>query len=215
MKPIGVFGGTFDPVHFGHIQPVLDVCHHTGIDEVHYIPNLLPPHRDIPLADARHRWNMLALALAQYPQLVADDRELKRTGQSYMVPTLRSLRSEFRMRPLCLMLGMDAFLKIQSWYRWACILRLANIVVMQRPGYAFPNRLPPWWTQALEPNLENLYRRVRGRIFHVEVRPMNISASELRRSLARGMDASKYMPPGVADYLDKHNLYTFAGGGAN
>ena len=126
MKPIGIYGGTFDPVHFGHIWPVLEVREKTGICEVRYIPNSVPPHRGAPKADAVHRLNMLALALKNYPELIVDDREFMQAGRSRMVPTLRSLRSEFNFRPLCLILGIDAFLQIEKWYFWNSILSLAQ-----------------------------------------------------------------------------------------
>ncbi len=213
MKPIGVFGGTFDPVHYGHILPTVNVCDRIGIDEVRYIPNFLPPHRGRPQARAKDRWNMLVLALAQYPQFVADDREIRRSERSYTVPTLRSLRSQFPFRPLCLILGMDAFLQIQSWHSWASVLQLANIVVMQRPGFCLPHRLPDWWERAFEPEFQNLYRRIRGCIVHVEVEQFDISASNLRSQLARGLDTSQHMPKCVVNYIKNQHLYNFPRGG--
>ncbi|MDE0309942.1 MAG: nicotinate-nucleotide adenylyltransferase [Acidiferrobacterales bacterium] len=212
MKPIGVFGGTFDPIHFGHIRPMLEIRESTGISQVHYIPNSRPGHRDQPQTASIHRWNMMVLALDSRPDFVADDRELRRAGMSYMVTTLRSLRSEFALRPLCLILGMDAFLHIHRWYWWADVLKLANIIVMNRPGADFPNQLPGWWLQALEFNPWILHRKMSGCILHVAVERVNISATELRSRIARGDDCSESLPESVYEYINKHNLYQSTGG---
>lgn len=207
MKPIGVFGGTFDPIHFGHIKPVLDVRDFTGISEVRYIPNARPGHRSQPQISAIHRWNMTVLALDCYTELIADNREIKRAGKSYMVTTLRSLRSEFALSPLCLILGIDAFLQIKRWYWWADVLKLANIVVMSRPGTKFPYLLPDWWFRALEVNPRKLYERMSGSIFHVTVDQVDISATELRNRISRGDDCSGVLPGTVYEYIKQHNLY--------
>ena len=211
MKPIGVFGGTFDPIHIGHIYPILDVCELTGIDEVRYIPNARPGHRPTPRTDPNHRWNMTALALEDYPQLVADDREIKRPGKSFMVPTLRSLRTENPFRPLCLILGMDAFLQISHWYWWADVLRLANIIVMNRPGAKIPNVLPVWWEQALQTQNRILYERLAGNIVQLDVSLIDVSATRLRVSMSRGDESPEGLPESVAQYIAQHQIYTAQG----
>ena len=212
MKPIGVFGGTFDPIHFGHIWPVLDVCRFTGISEVRYIPNSRPGHRSQPQTDVNHRWNMTVLALDAYPELVADDREIRRADMSYMVPTLRSLRSEFGLRPLCLILGVDAFLQINRWHWWMNVLKLANIIVMDRPGTNIPHQLPNWWIDALKLSTRSLYERMSGSIIHVAVNRVGISATELRNRLRHGESIAGMMPDTVSDYISHHNLYNGTGG---
>ncbi len=212
MKPIGVFGGTFDPIHFGHIKPMLDIREFTGISEIRYIPNSRPGHRSQPQTAALHRWNMTVLALDRYAELIADDREIQRAGTSYMVTTLRSLRSEFAMRPLCLILGIDAFLQIHRWYWWGDVLKLANIIVMSRPGTAFPNQLPGWWFQALEVNPWKLYKKMSGSILHVAVDRVDVSATELRNRISRGDDCSDSLPGSVYEYIKQHNLYHSLGG---
>ncbi len=207
MKPIGVFGGTFDPIHFGHINPVLDVCRNTGLSEVRYIPNARPGHRSAPDTHTRHRWNMTVLALSEHAGLIADDRELKRPGVSYTVPTLRSLRSELGLRPLCLILGIDAFLQIHRWYWWADVLKLANIIVMNRPGFQLPRRIPRWWARALQTSSQVLFQRMSGSIVHVGVERVDISATELRNRLRHKNSISGLLPESVFDYITQHGLY--------
>ncbi len=208
MRPIGVFGGTFDPIHFGHILPVLDVCERTGLSEVRFIPNARPGHRSRPSADAIHRWEMAKLALAEHPNLIADYREIRRPGTSYTVPTLRQMRSEFGLRPLCLILGLDAFLQMQQWYWWAEVMRLANIIVMARPGARQPNRYPTWVLRGLNSHPRVLFERMAGNICFVSVSQLDISATQLRKLIKRGEDINKFLPKKVAQYIADHTLYT-------
>ncbi len=208
MKPIGVFGGTFDPIHVGHILPILDICRLTGIDEIRYVPNARPGHRAEPRTDPQHRWNMTVLALEGHPQLIPDDREMRRPGKSFMVPTLRSLRSEFRLRPLCLILGMDAFLHIKQWYWWAEVLKLANIIVMNRPGAKVPRVLPVWWGKALHSQTRVLYERLAGNIVHLDVSLIDVSATRLRINMSLGQGCTSSLPEPVAQYIAQHQLYT-------
>lgn len=211
MRPIGVFGGTFDPIHVGHIMPVLDICELTGIEQVRYVPNARPSHRGTPRTAPEHRWNMTVLALADYPQLVADDREINRPGKSFMVPTLRSMRSEFGLRPLSLILGMDAFLQITQWYWWAEILKLANIIVINRPGAKVPAVLPVWWSRALKTHTRVLYERMSGNIVHLDVPLIDVSATRLRISMSRGEEHPDALPAEVAKYISEHQLYSASG----
>ena len=211
MRPIGIFGGTFDPIHFGHILPVLEVCELTRIEQVRYVPNARPGHRGAPRTAPEHRWNMTELALAEYPQLVADDREIQRPGKSFMVPTLRSMRSEFGLRPLCLILGMDAFLHITQWHWWADVLKLANIIVMNRPGANVPNVIPVWWAKALHTHPRVLFERMAGNVVQLDVSLIDISATRLRISMSKGEDSPDALPDAVSQYIAEHQLYMAEG----
>ena len=137
---ICILGGTFDPVHFGHLRPALEVQEALEIPRVHLVPCRLPPHRDLPQASPQQRLELLQLAVAKEPALAIDTRELDRSGPSYMVDTLASLRAERGQQPLCLALGMDALLGLESWYHWRDIAELCHLVVMQRPGERWPFR---------------------------------------------------------------------------
>ena len=132
---IGILGGTFDPVHFGHLRPALEVMQATGMEQVRFLPNRIPPHRETPWLDVENRLELLKTAIADQPGFELDERELQREGHSYMVDTLESLRSDFPSHPLCLILGMDAFLGIKKWHQWQRIPELCHLVVTTRPGF--------------------------------------------------------------------------------
>src|SRR5687767_13712646 len=133
MRPIGVFGGTFDPIHYGHLRTALELKLLLGIGTVHFVPCANPPHRAAPMTDGTLRLRMVEAAIRKEPGFVADNRELKRAGTSYTIDTLASLPTYQLYRSLCLMLGMDAFLGLQQWHRWGALTRYAQIVVADRP----------------------------------------------------------------------------------
>ncbi|MDP3877813.1 MAG: nicotinate-nucleotide adenylyltransferase [Methylobacter sp.] len=137
---IGIFGGTFDPVHFGHLRSALEVKDIFGLDEVRLIPCAMPPHRESPAVTAAMRLQMLALAIKNQPGLKIDTRELERYERqqtpSYMVDTLESLRQEFPHETLLLFIGTDAFKYLTGWHQWQRLFDYAHIVVLTRPGFA-------------------------------------------------------------------------------
>ena len=135
---ICILGGTFDPVHFGHLRPALDVQQTLGVEKVWLLPCGLPPHRARPGLSAAQRLELLELAIDAEDGLAIDGRELQRDGPSYMVDTLESLRVEAGEQPVCLALGVDALAQLDSWHRWRDILSLCHLVVMQRPGGQWP-----------------------------------------------------------------------------
>ncbi len=132
---IGVFGGTFDPIHYGHIKPALSVKQALNLSQLRFIPNRVPPHRETPWLSSEQRLILLKTALQDYPDIIVDERELKRDGPSYMVDTLRSLKADFPDETLCLIIGMDAFYGISSWFEWRVIFDLCQLVVTTRPGF--------------------------------------------------------------------------------
>lgn len=205
MHPIGIFGGTFDPIHRGHIEPVLDVCRCTGMREVYFVPNAHPVHRPAPSTQTRHRWNMLQLALSDYSELIADDREISRSGQSYMVPTLQSFRSQYQTRPLCLILGIDAFAELETWYRWQEVLRLANIIVMDRPGFQGRNNDLPCKENLAR--VEEVIQSEFGQVCFMPVTEVDVSATDIRMKIARDEDCTGDVPPTVREYILQNELY--------
>jgi len=132
---IGVFGGTFDPVHYGHIRPALSVKQALGLSELRFIPNRIPPHRARPWLSAGQRLALLHTAVDGIEGVVVDERELQREGPSYMVDTLASLHDEHPDEGLCLIIGMDAFLDIDRWHQWQRLFDYALLVVTHRPGF--------------------------------------------------------------------------------
>ncbi len=135
---IGILGGTFDPIHFGHLRTALDVMQAVGLEQVRFIPLHRAVHRGQPETAVSLRLQMVQAAIAGQPGFVADDRELRRAGDSYTIDTLTSLRRDYPQSPLCLLLGMDAFNGFADWRQPEAILRLAHLIVMHRPGITEP-----------------------------------------------------------------------------
>ena len=138
MGPIGIFGGTFDPIHYGHLRTALELQEMLDLASVHFVPAATPPHRETPMTDGKVRMRLVKAAIRGEKGFVADDRELRRAGPSYTIDTLASFRAEFPRRSLCLLLGMDAFLGLPAWHRWRELLDLAHVVVAHRPGWRAP-----------------------------------------------------------------------------
>ena len=143
MQPIGVFGGTFDPIHFGHLRLAEEMAEGLGLSQVRFIPAGQPPHRGAPRTAASHRLEMVRRAIAGNPRFEVDAREVQRPDPSYTVDTLTALRAELgNEQPLWLLLGADAFSGLPSWHQWRQLFELANIVVAARPGRSSCN--PDW-----------------------------------------------------------------------
>lgn len=217
---IGVFGGTFDPVHLGHLRTALDVQHALQLQQVRFIPCSNPPHRAPPLASGTQRLAMLRLAVAAQHNFVVDTRELDRGGSSFMVDTLQSLRDEYTAVPLCLILGMDAMRHFDSWQRYLHILSLVHIVVMQRPGNDLEQlRSHPTVYTLIEQHRANavadLQRQSAGLIWMQPVTQLAIAATEIRAMCARGEAIHYLVPDAVREYIHQHKLYCERGAIAN
>lgn len=206
MKPIGVLGGTFDPIHYGHLRPAEEARDRLGLAEVRFIPALQPPHRAPPVASPGQRLAMIELAIRGTPGFRADDRELRRGGLSYTVLTLTELRAEFPATPLCLLIGMDQFRSFETWHRWAEIPELAHLVVLNRPGTA-PGALPAWARPRVTDDLAGLGRCPAGRLAFLAVSPQDISSTRIRERLARGESVQGLVPEAVQRYLQANPIY--------
>ncbi len=206
---IGLLGGTFDPVHFGHLRPALEVAGALALEQVRFIPCFLPVHRGRPGATPLQRLEMLRLALEGVPGFVADPRELERGGPSYMVDTLEGLRAEVGAEPLALILGQDAFATLDRWHRWERLTELAHLVVTRRPGAALPGEGPvaELLRRRASDDPAPLHGAPAGRIWLQEVTQLDISATAIRREVARGGSCRFLTPEPVRDYIERHGLY--------
>ena len=196
---IGMFGGTFDPIHFGHLRTALELQTRLSLANVRFIPCNEPPAAKAPLLQARDRFNMVVAAIESEAAFIPDRREIDRGGVSYSVDTLASLRSEFPTTPIAMILGMDAFLSLTSWYRWDEILDLGHVVVAHRPGWQAPTdgSLASLINKHAAPQAGDLHRRLSGYV-HVEaVTQLEISSTDLRRSISLGIDPKYLVPPSV------------------
>jgi nicotinate-nucleotide adenylyltransferase len=207
---IGVLGGTFDPVHFGHLRPALDCLQSLGLDEVRFIPLKVAVHRAQPRAPAELRLAMVQAAVAAASGLEADGRELARDGASYSYDTLHSVRREIGpTEPMCLLVGADAFNGFLSWHRPADILSLAHLVVMQRPGSPDPED-PVLCDLVAERGCDDaaeLHRLPGGRILHKRVTQLGVSSSQIRALIADGRSARYLLPDPVLEIIERDGLY--------
>ena len=209
MKPIGVFGGTFDPIHYGHLRSAFEMLQALEFDEVRFIPCGDPPHRGTTFATAAERLRLVELAIAGQAGFVADDRELRRDGPSYTIDTLAELRKEFPDRALGLIIGMDAFLGLTDWYRWDEILGIAHIVVAHRPGWKAPDIgvLGQLIADCGTLRVEDLHATTHGRLHIHAVTQLEIASTEIRELVAAGRDPRFLMPDNVRDAILAEGIY--------
>lgn len=212
MGPMGIFGGTFDPIHYGHLRTAFEMLQALRFDEVRFMPCGSPPHREAPVADAELRLQMVKAATAGQQGFMVDDRELKRVGPSYSVDTLTALRGEYPLRPLALIIGMDAFLGLPKWYQWRDILQLAHIVVAHRPGWRAPDMGPlgELLADCGTHRIGDLHQAKSGHIYIHDVTQLEISSSEIRALVAAGRDPRFLMPDAALDVIEQSGCYAAA-----
>jgi nicotinate-nucleotide adenylyltransferase len=209
---IGVFGGTFDPVHFGHLRAAHEVREILGLADFRLVPAGQPPHRDPPLATPQQRLAMLRRAVGPVPGISVDDREVRRSGWSYMVDTLGEMRAEAGSAPIVLVVGQDAANHLDGWHRWKSLFELAHLAVMRRPGAVFGwhGELKRSMEQRLVNDPAPLRSRPAGRVLLLDVTQLAISSTDIRRQLQAGRSPRFLLPDSVLDYIREQRLY-FAG----
>jgi nicotinate-nucleotide adenylyltransferase len=207
---IGILGGTFDPIHFGHLRPVLDIHQALGLDEVRMLPCRIPPHRNTPYATPEQRLTMLRLAVHGEQALSVDERELRRDGPSYMVDTLFSFRAEMgNERPLALLIGMDALQGLDSWHRWQELTDLCHLIVATRPGWKPPRsgKVASLVRRRQVEEVEALHVQPAGKLLFCPVTQLDISASRIRTLVAAGRSPRYLLPAAVLEYIQLAGLY--------
>ncbi|MCW8903039.1 nicotinate-nucleotide adenylyltransferase [Sedimenticola sp.] len=200
---IGILGGTFDPIHYGHLRTALDVQQTLGLEEIRLVPLRDPPHRAHPTLSPADRLTLLHAAVDDNPLFRVDTRELERSGKSYTLDTLRSLRSEQPGDNFCLLLGSDAFNGFHTWHRPDEILKLAHLVVMQRPGEAEPAH----YHEHLTHNPAALKQQAAGLILPLPVTQLEISATGIREMLGQGKSPRYLLPDAVLELIRQKRLY--------
>jgi len=215
--PIGIMGGTFDPVHFGHLRLAQEAAEILGLERVRWVPAGQPWHRVAPKAEATHRLEMVRLAIVKNPLFELDDAEIRQTTPSYTVETLERLRGELgRERSIVVLLGTDAFRDLAAWQRWRDLFALAHIFVAQRPGHSLtPGGVPAalaeeWRKRAGTPTV--LRERPGGAIVTYGTTALEISASAIRAHLAQARSPRYLLPSAVLEYIEAHGLYAKGNG---
>jgi nicotinate-nucleotide adenylyltransferase len=203
---IGIFGGTFDPIHYGHLRSALEVQEIFGLTKIHFIPSATPPHRNQPAANASARLQMLALAIQNQPSFICDTRELNRQGFSYMVDTLASLRQDFPDQPLLLFIGTDAFNHLTTWHQWQQLFNFAHIVVMTRPCFEI-QQLDDFFTARYTKDKTELTKTLSGKLYFQAVTQLDISATAIRKLIAQKQSPRFLLPDAVIDYITHKQLY--------
>jgi nicotinate-nucleotide adenylyltransferase len=212
---IGLLGGTFNPIHFGHLRMAQELAEALSLNEVRFIPSANPPHKNTPLVSAKDRAAMVQLAIADNPSFKFDDRELKRTGASYTVDTLLSLRTELGgYVGLTLILGSDAFTKFNTWHRWQEIIDLCHIILVQRPdsknNEALPKELVTFLHNHYTERTEDLNESSAGFVTMQAITPLEISSTVIRQTLHDNSSARYLMPDSVLNYIHERQLYNRA-----
>lgn len=213
--PIGILGGTFDPIHFGHLRLAQELGEALKLEQVRFIPSGTPPHRGSPQASAADRLAMVQMAIRDNPLFSVDDRETRRAGAGYTVDTLAELRRETgATRPICLLLGADAFLDLATWSRWHELFDYAHIVVAHRPGFA----VDTWHLRMPQPLAREYSARLMrqplavhlaggGGVVVAPIAALDISATLIRDAVSRGASPRYLLPDSVLDYIHSKGLY--------
>ena len=214
--PIGILGGTFDPIHHGHLRIAQEALEQCELAQVRFVPCGTPPHRPAPQVDAKSRWEMVRLALNGHSDFLVDVHEIFRTDPCYSVDTLTALRAEFGAeQPLCMILGGDAFLQLHTWHEWRRLFELAHIVVLQRAGgpplgNAMTNADPALqheYRTRLAPGTAVLHETPSGAIFVAGMPLLEISSTDIRRRCADGKNVRYLVPDAVVNYINTNSLY--------
>lgn len=208
-EPLAIFGGTFDPVHYGHLRCADEARRQLGLEHMYLLPAGTPPHRALPQTSTQQRLEMLRLALTEFPSLSIDDRETRRDGPSYMVDTLQELRAEFPQKPLLLLIGQDAANYLHSWHEWQQLFVLAHLVTFPRPGAepAYRQDLARQIDRRSCPDLQSLLGSAAGGVLHLQLELIDISATAIQSIIRLGRSPRGMLPGTVLDYISKNRLY--------
>lgn len=213
MPAIGILGGTFNPIHFGHLRMAQELAESLNLDTVRFIPAANPPHKNAPAISAEQRAAMVQLAIANNSRFVFDDRELHRAGASYTLDTLHSLREELgKDASITLFMGSDAFTKFDTWHRWQEIIKLCHIALVQRPQlrgheHKLSQSLETFLHHHYSENSDDLRHAPCGFVTMRQITALDISSTAIRHALQHGNSVRYLMPDSVIDFIQTHQLY--------
>ena len=206
---IGLLGGTFDPIHVGHLRPAIAALERLNLSEVRLLPNYIPPHKATPDSALAHRLAMVHLAASHTTGLVVDERELKRNRPSYTLDTLKELRAELPTTPLCFLMGMDSLCQLDQWHGWQQLLDYAHLVVSHRPGWQpdFNAQVAALVQAHGTTDETQLHRQLQGRIYLFDSPQLDISSTQIRACVRAGNNPQYLLPEPVLNYIRDKGLY--------
>jgi len=211
MRLVGILGGTFNPIHYGHLRMAQELAEALNLDEVRFIPSAQPPHKDDVTVSAEHRAAMVELAIADNPLFTLDRCELERNETSYTIDTLMHLRESLgKETSLCLLMGSDAFVKLNTWHNWQAITDFAHIIIVQRPGIKPHEQLPSVLEILLHDHyteqVSDLSSENAGFINMQQITAQDISSTGIREMLGNGESVRYLVPDEVQEYIQTHKL---------
>lgn len=202
---VGYFGGSFDPIHFGHLRVATEFAQAFNLSSLALMPCYRSPHRELPNATAQQRLRMLELAVQNSDILTVDGRELLADSASYTIDSLKAIREELgEAIPLYFAMGADAFAHIESWKDWQQLFSLANIVVLQRPGYVIDIESP--WLKQKHSQFAG-HHAAAGKLYQLAVTSLGISSTQIRHILQHQLTAQYLLPDAVLHYIEQQRLY--------
>ena len=213
-SPLGIFGGTFDPIHMGHIYPIMEAAQQTQISSIALMPNFLPGHKQAAHSSSAHRLAMVKLVCAQYPVFYPEPWEIEQASVSYSVETLISFRQRYPNTPLCFFIGSDSLYSLPTWHRWQELLTLCHFVVCQRQCDVALYQSSPHWpilqqllSQHQTIEVAELHNKLAGNIYVANTQEINLSSSQIRALLAKGECPSDVLPSTIYQYIEQYKLY--------
>lgn len=211
MRLVGLLGGTFNPIHNGHLRLAQELADGLQLSEVRFIPAAIPPHKAEPEVSAQQRAEMIKLAIEDNPLFKLDTRELERNGASYTIDTLTSLHKELSDSAICLIMGSDAFLKLDTWHRWKELIKFCHIILVQRPNYqhqGLNQTLQNFMQDHYTENLAHLREARSGYITMQQIPALDISSSQIREMVQHHRNPAYLCPKAVASYIQNNRLYS-------
>ena len=208
-QPIGILGGTFDPVHNGHLHLATTFLKELDLAEIRFVPLNNPPHRSAPIASSEQRLEMLKLAIENHAHLKVDDCELQREEVSYTIDTLKLLRKNIGDTPLCMLIGMDSFKTLNSWHQWRSLLDYAHIVIANRHGAneEMVSEIQGLMNSHMTKSVTNLHQQAAGCIMKLDIAMLDISSTQIRNNFQSRLKSESLLPNKVLDFIQAHHLY--------